>query len=66
MEDDEQHKKDLAEVDGWIQGYREGYSDAMKIVREAITTLTNALANDVKEKREEQLRKEGTWGTSSY
>lgn len=49
MENDEQHKKDLAEIDGWMQGYREGYSDAMKIVREAITTLTNALVNDVKE-----------------
>lgn len=58
MENDEQHKKDLAEIDGWLQGYREGYCDAMKIVREAITTLTNALANDVKEKREERLRKE--------
>lgn len=47
--EDELRKKDLAEVDGWMQGYREGYFDAMKIVREAITTLTNALANNIKE-----------------
>ena len=56
MENSEQHKKDLAEVDGWIQGYREGYSDAMKIVREAITTLTNALVNDAKERGKNERR----------